>query len=1289
MKATCRKKTRILATACALSLLASASAQADYSSTIKSSSPAGYWRFSESNFISVPNSATNIGTLGKSGYGTYLNNPTHNVAGALAGETNAAASFAGDGGCVQVPYDATTMGVSTFSIEAWIKPAVAPPPSSQSSLAAVLSCAHMSSPRTGWLIYQSTDGWNLRGYNGVDASSTIDITGGPAPVAGTWYHVVATFDGSIARVYVNGAKSKESSTITTFAPNTDGVLSIGSRSDIAFSYTGSVDEVAYYAKVLTDSEIAAHYAAGTNSTTTSYASVISSSSPAVYLRLDEPAYTLPSTANAGTLGSAADGGFVYYSGTTQDFDSPAFPGLESTNRVFAPSGTNGIVKIPALNLNTNTITMEVWFKPNGTQSSYAGVFFHRGGSSSATGIMYRDVSGEIGYHWKDTQYSWSSGLSPADGVWNYAALAVTPTNATMYLWNGSTWQSSVNTTTHDIEAFDGYTRVGADQDGTRYFVGEIDEPAIYSRTLGEGELRTHVLSAIGGQDAPAFVSDTPVVSPDEVQYNTRPFTLSIDAYGVPPLVYTWRKDGTTVYVATNSSTFTKTATLSDSGSYDVVISDANGSITSQTVTITISDIIPPQIDMQPVSRSVYAGGTAKFSVGASGTPVMYYQWTQAGTNLVGATNSTLTITNADTTVAGTYNVIISNTVGTVTSDNVTLTLRTPAAGSYEATVVSLNPIAYWRMNETDGTNAYDYVNSYDGNHIDVMSLASVGPRPPSLPGFESSNTAVTYDTGIGYTTTGLSLLNNRKAITVCGWVNLNGDFGQYGLFGQNDVWEFRFLKNKTQIELWSPYGSIDYTFGSRIQSGTWFFIAAVGDATTMSLYINGQQVATTTSSASSSYGTSTAPFIFTGDTSGNGDSPLPGSLDEIAVFDHALTSTDIATIYSKAAYSSNTKPTFSQQPFGSTVAQAHPASFTVTAYGSMPITYQWYKDGTAIADATNTSLTFTSANISDSGSYYVIASNTAGSAKSSTVTLTVNATPTYANLTNGLVLHMPFDGDTKDTSGLKNDGTINGSVPFVTGELGQGIDLESTKDSSIYNSVSVNDSASYLSFDENASFTVAFWLKYSGSFNDTPIIGNAQNSTWQLGWVLTDSATSGKLEWSLVSATGTYVRDPVPNCPTINDEKWHHVACVIDRTSKMTFVYVDDALTGSWKIDDLGTLVTGYGITIGQDPNLSYGSASFMMDDLGIWNYALSYYQVTSIFNAAKNNLSFDVKGQDVTTVTLTIKETTDGQVILSWPSGTLQSADEITGPWTAVSGATAPSYTVKPTDTKKFYQVK
>ena len=40
--------------------------------------------------------------------------------------------------------------------------------------------------------------------------------------------------------------------------------------------------------------------------------------------------------------------------------------------------------------------------------------------------------------------------------------------------------------------------------------------------------------------------------------------------------------------------------------------------------------------------------------------------------------------------------------------------------------------------------------------------------------------------------------------------------------------------------------------------------------------------------------------------------------------------------------------------------------------------------------------------------------------------------------------------------------------------------------------------------------------------------------------MLTDSATSGKLEWSLVSATGTYVRDPVPNCPTINDEKWHH-----------------------------------------------------------------------------------------------------------------------------------------------------
>jgi hypothetical protein len=88
--------------------------------------------------------------------------------------------------------------------------------------------------------------------------------------------------------------------------------------------------------------------------------------------------------------------------------------------------------------------------------------------------------------------------------------------------------------------------------------------------------------------------------------------------------------------------------------------------------------VAPVIVTQPASQSVAGGGTANFSVAAIGIENPAYQWLKNGTNLLGQTASTLTISGANANDVGNYSVIVSNTAGTVASTTVTLTVGNTA-----------------------------------------------------------------------------------------------------------------------------------------------------------------------------------------------------------------------------------------------------------------------------------------------------------------------------------------------------------------------------------------------------------------------------------------------------------------------------------------------------------------------------------------------------------------------------------------------------------------------------------
>jgi hypothetical protein len=95
--------------------------------------------------------------------------------------------------------------------------------------------------------------------------------------------------------------------------------------------------------------------------------------------------------------------------------------------------------------------------------------------------------------------------------------------------------------------------------------------------------------------------------------------------------------------------------------------------------ISLAASTPPSITAQPQSHTVTVGQNVTFSVTATGSDPLVYQWRRSGTNLVGSTSSTLTLTNVQMTQAGNYSVAVSNNYGAIVSSNAVLTVNFPPA----------------------------------------------------------------------------------------------------------------------------------------------------------------------------------------------------------------------------------------------------------------------------------------------------------------------------------------------------------------------------------------------------------------------------------------------------------------------------------------------------------------------------------------------------------------------------------------------------------------------------------
>jgi hypothetical protein len=110
-----------------------------------------------------------------------------------------------------------------------------------------------------------------------------------------------------------------------------------------------------------------------------------------------------------------------------------------------------------------------------------------------------------------------------------------------------------------------------------------------------------------------------------------------------------------------------------------------------------------------------------------------------------------------------------------------------------------------------------------------------------------------------------------------------------------------------------------------------------------------------------------------------------------------------------------------------------------------------------------------------------------------------------------------------------------------------------------------------------------------------------------------------------------------------------------------------------------------YPTSVGQTGEGSYNvTAAYDIDDLGVWQRALSSYDALSIYTAGQSGQSFDVYGP----VSMSLQQS-GTNITLTWQAGTLQSAANLNGLWSAVSGATAPYYQFTPGAVQQFFRIK
>ncbi len=447
--------------------------------------------------------------------------------------------------------------------------------------------------------------------------------------------------------------------------------------------------------------------------------------------------------------------------------------------------------------------------------------------------------------------------------------------------------------------------------------------------------------------------------------------------------------------------------------------------------------VAPTIITHPFSRAVGPGTNVQFSVLSVGDPPLTYTWKQNGSAISGATNSVLTINNAQSGNVGTYSVVVGNASGTATSWNATLTVNAQTHPILFSDDFDNNNSANWNVFWGADNSVPDYTVTWAYDYGATPYLYSglshlIPPSPHSTGSTKGVKFTVNTTNGANV---GVNIYPKNKtfsgnfAVKFDMWINYPGTANgsgasgstQFGIFGidhtgtranwgaasataTDGLWfgsdgdggttrDYRaYLGNVsgTQTELIgatsgltaSNHAAAIYQTlfpappneSAGAPGKTWVSVEVDQTNNNLTVLMNGTVIAQRTNTSVFINGTIMLGLM---DVFPSLASPVAESY---VIFDN-VTVEDLS--------SSGVAPNINSQPQNQSVPLATPATFTVSATGSS-LSYQWLFEGNNIAGANGSSYTIASAQNTNIGYYSVIVSNALGTATSSSANLTIS-----------------------------------------------------------------------------------------------------------------------------------------------------------------------------------------------------------------------------------------------------------------------------------------------------------
>ncbi len=637
---------------------------------------------------------------------------------------------------------------------------------------------------------------------------------------------------------------------------------------------------------------------------------------------------------------------------------------------FKGNGEGVIVGNPA-SLQLQNFTIDAWIQRSNTNqaslSAGGGLLFSYGSGGYGLAV---DDNGQLVLSRIDISNVGSSVLI-TDTNWHHVAVTKSGSTVVFYV-DGVAFPAAAYNPNF---VFTSAAAIGflADR-SSNSFLGAIDEVDVFNRALAASEVQAIYNASIAGKcDASAPFITTQPANQAAVAGGSASFFVMVA--GTSPFNYQWQFNGTNLNGATNSVFTLVNVQPVNAGNYSVTITNAYGLAASSGATLTVHS--PPSITTQPASQTVPAGNNATFSVVAAGDPTLNYQWRFNGTNISGATTTSLTVTNVQLTSEGNYSVVVTNPYAFVTSSNASLSVNLAGCTAPPSGLVS-----WWPGNG----NASDLAGGNNGTLQGGVSyvIGEVG-QAFSFNG-SGEGVVVGNPANLRLQTFTIDAWIQRSSTTKASLSSGGGLFFSYGSGGYGLGMFDNGQLVLSQIDVSQVLSSV------LITDTNWHHVAVAKSGSTVVFYIDGVAYPAAAYNPNFVF-TSAAAIGFLADRSGNS---FLGAIDEVDVFNRALAASEIQAIYnagSAGKCGAGSPPSITAQPVSQTVMAGSNATFSVVVAGIPPLNYQWQFNGTNLSSAINSALTLVNVQPANAGTYSVTIANVYGPTTSTNVTLTVNTPP--------------------------------------------------------------------------------------------------------------------------------------------------------------------------------------------------------------------------------------------------------------------------------------------------------